>query len=116
MRVYGDDAEFVRDVAVASGARGFAALSVPAWKAHLAAASAVVTPDSRRGAAHVAGMLGVPCVDAFAPTRATARDVARWHPWAAPYRAIVLDPARERRATAEVLAGAVDELLSDRRA
>jgi ADP-heptose:LPS heptosyltransferase len=113
VRVYGDDAELVRDVARASGARGFCDLSVAGWKTHLAAARAIVTPDS--GAAHVAGMLGVPCVDCFAPTAATARDVVRWRPWAAPYRAIVLDPARDRIATAAILASAVDDLLVSRR-
>ncbi len=110
VRVYGDDAGFVRDVALASGTRGFAALSVPAWKAHLAAASAVVTPDS--GAAHVAGMLGVPCVDCFPPRSTTARDVARWHPWAAPYRAHVLDPARERFATGRAIVRDVLDVIA----
>jgi len=114
VRFYGDDGPFVHDVARACGVEGFASLSVAGWKSHLAAARAIVTPDS--GAAHVAGMLGVPCVDCFAPAPATVRDVARWRPWAAPYRAIVLDPARERVAIAAVLANAVDELLADRRA
>jgi ADP-heptose:LPS heptosyltransferase len=110
VRVYGDDAAFVRAVASAAGVAGFAPLSVAAWKMHLAAAQAVVTPDS--GAAHVAGMLGVPCVDCFVPSSATAFDIVRWRPWAAPYRAIVLDRARERTATAAVLARAVEELLA----
>jgi ADP-heptose:LPS heptosyltransferase len=110
VRFYGDDVRLVADVARTGGARGFAALSVAGWKAHLAAARAVVTPDS--GAAHVAGMLGIPCVDCFAPNVATVRDVARWRPWAARYRALVLDPTRERGALAALLADAVDELLS----
>ncbi len=110
VRVYGDDAAFVRAIASAAGVPGFAPLSVAAWKMHLAAAEAIVTPDS--GAAHVAGMLGVPCVDCFAPSSATAFDIVRWRPWAAPYRAVVLDRARERTATAAVLARAVEELLA----
>ncbi len=113
VRLFGDDATLVRDVADASGADAVLGLSLPAWKSHLAAARAIVTPDS--GAAHVAGMLGVPCVDCFAPTRTTARDIVRWRPWAAPYRAIVLDRARERLATAALLADAVDAAIAERR-
>ena len=60
-------------------------------------------------------MLGVPCIDCFAPTLVTARDVARWRPWAAPYRAIVLDPARSRLATATILASAVDDVVTEPR-
>ncbi len=108
VRVYGDDGAFVRGIAADAGIDGFAGLSVSGWKSHLAAARAIVTPDS--GAAHVAGMLGVPCVDCFAPSASTANDIVRWRPWAAPYRAIVLDPARDRGATARVLADALDEL------
>jgi ADP-heptose:LPS heptosyltransferase len=59
------------------------------WKVLLAGASYIVTPDS--GAAHVAGMLGVPCVTLFAQVRTVARDIVRWRPWAAPSQVIVLD-------------------------
>ncbi|MGH7729497.1 MAG: glycosyltransferase family 9 protein, partial [Vulcanimicrobiaceae bacterium] len=79
------------------------------WKAALAGAAAVVTPDS--GAAHVAGMLGVPCVDLFAPSRHARREIARWHPWAAPYRALGLDAATLARLDA-IVAAACDELLA----
>lgn len=111
VRLFGDDAALVDAVARASGAADASGLSTSAWKAHLGAARAVVTPDS--GAAHVAGMLGVPCVDCFAPGPATARDIARWRPWAAPHRSLVLDPARPPGALAAVVASAVDELLAE---
>jgi ADP-heptose:LPS heptosyltransferase len=112
VRLFGDDPALVRDVAWASGAEPVTGLSLRAWKAHLAAAWAVVTPDS--GAAHVAGMLGVPCVVAFPPGRATARDVARWRPWAARYRTIVLDRSRPAEARAMVLAAAIEDVTMRR--
>jgi len=56
-----------------------------AWVAALDAAEAVVTTDT--GAAHVAGMLGVPVVDVF-PDRQFAAQVRRWSPWASPYAAL----------------------------
>ncbi len=111
VRFYGDDLVFVADLARTCGVEGFASLSVAGWKTHLAASRAIVTPDS--GAAHVAGMLGVPCVDAFAPDASTAHDVARWRPWAARYRAIVLDPSRAPDARAAILADATEELLAE---
>jgi ADP-heptose:LPS heptosyltransferase len=55
------------------------------WVEALAGAAVVVTVDT--GAAHVAGMLGVPVVDVF-PNAHFATQVRRWRPWAAPYRAI----------------------------
>jgi ADP-heptose:LPS heptosyltransferase len=51
------------------------------WVAALDAAAAVVTVDT--GAAHVAGMLGVPTIDVF-PDRDFDLQVRRWRPWAAP--------------------------------
>ena len=65
----------------------------PALAARIARArfdAAVVTPDS--GAAHLAGMAGVPCVDLFEPSPHVAYDVLRWRPWAAPCRTLVLGP------------------------
>jgi ADP-heptose:LPS heptosyltransferase len=110
VRLLGDDGALVRELATRAGVGGSTGLSTAAWKAHLAAARAVVTPDS--GAAHVAGMLGIPCVDVFAPAGATVRDVARWRPWAAPYRAVVLDPTRSPEAVAASIAGAAGDLLA----
>ncbi|MDQ2908272.1 MAG: hypothetical protein M3R44_02860 [Candidatus Eremiobacteraeota bacterium] len=110
----GDDPALVEEVAATAGIAGEHGLDLAAWKARIAAAPAVVTPDS--GAAHVAGCLGVPCVDCFAPQRATARDIVRWHPWAAPFRAHVLDPTRTADALAAQLTAHVLALLSGRRA
>jgi ADP-heptose:LPS heptosyltransferase len=58
--------------------------SLRAWVRALGAASRLVTVDT--GAAHVAGMLGVPVVDVF-PDRGFDAQVRRWRPWASPYRA-----------------------------
>ncbi len=63
-----------------------------AWKALVAGARAVVTPDS--GASHVAGMLGIPAIVLFPARNQTKSDVGRWKPWAAPSRSLVVD-ARE---------------------
>ncbi len=109
----GDERDFARAIADCTGIAAEANAGVVAWKARIAGARALVSPDS--GAAHVAGMLGVSCVDCFPPRASTARDVLRWRPWAAPYRAHVLDPARPRRDIGMALALAVDELLAARR-
>jgi ADP-heptose:LPS heptosyltransferase len=108
--VVGDDAQAADAVARQSGAETRTALSLEDWKGCIAGARALVTPDS--GAAHVAGMLGVPCVDCFPPGRATAQDVVRWRPWAAPARTVVLDPARERSVLGAQIARAVLELIA----
>jgi len=55
------------------------------WKEAIAAANAVVAPDS--GAVHVAGMTGTPVVAAFAAKR-FALQTGRWSPWAAPYKLV----------------------------
>jgi ADP-heptose:LPS heptosyltransferase len=106
----GDDPEWLVEIARESGAGLRANLSLKAWKACIAGARALVTPDS--GAAHIAGMLGVPCVDCFPMRTTTVRDIARWHPWAARYRAHVLDPAHDRAETGGALAQAALELLA----
>jgi ADP-heptose:LPS heptosyltransferase len=108
--VTGDDTPLLTEVARAAHVEAHAKLSLRAWKALIAGARVLVTPDS--GAAHVAGMVGVPCVDAFAPGKATARDVMRWKPWAAPHRTLVLDPVRSPSGTAAQLADAARELLA----
>lgn len=56
------------------------------WKSAIAAARAIVTPDS--GALHVAGFVGTPTVAIFPPERNFQLQVARWSPWAAPYRIV----------------------------
>lgn len=60
--------------------------SVACWKQEIARARIVVTPDT--GAAHLAGMLGIPVVDCFPDADASVQ-IARWHPWAARYAALV---------------------------
>jgi ADP-heptose:LPS heptosyltransferase len=109
--VLGDDAALAREVAAAADAEARAGLDVPGWKAAIASAAALITPDS--GAAHVAGMLGVPCVDCFPPGR--AREMARWSPWAAPFRTIALDPARSPAQLGTRLAREAAELLQPAR-
>ena len=54
--------------------------SMSQWKAIIAGARAVLTPDS--GAAHVAGMTGTGCVDLFADGTCAERSLRRWYPWA----------------------------------
>lgn len=61
------------------------------WKSAIAAARALVAPDS--GALHVAGMIGTPTVAAFAPVSQFALQTARWSPWAAPHRIVKMDGA-----------------------
>jgi len=58
------------------------------WKAAIAAARALVAPDS--GASHVAGMTGTRVVTCFGP-HDFALQTARWSPWAAPYRIVKID-------------------------
>ncbi len=108
--VCGDDAEFARAIADESGARAECGLDLTGWKELIAGARALVTPDS--GAAHVAGMLGIATVDAFAPGPATAYDARRWTPWAAPYRVVTLDPSRAAEGIAALLASALDDVLA----
>lgn len=56
------------------------------WLGAIGAARALLTPDT--GAAHAAGMLGVPVVDVFGPVR--FQQLSRqWRPWAAPARCLV---------------------------
>ncbi|HEY6485452.1 MAG TPA: glycosyltransferase family 9 protein [Candidatus Cybelea sp.] len=56
------------------------------WKAAIAAAPAIVAPDS--GALHVAGMVGTPIVAVFPDESLFTARVARWAPWAAPHRVV----------------------------
>ncbi|MGA2760325.1 MAG: glycosyltransferase family 9 protein [Candidatus Cybelea sp.] len=71
------------------------------WKAAIAAAVALVAPDS--GAVHVAGMTGTPVVAVFPPMRLYDAWVERWAPWAAAHRIVRADdgwPARAADALA----------------
>lgn len=80
--------------------------SLEPWKRAIAESATLVTPDT--GAAHVAGMLGVPTVDCF-PNADFALQSARWAPWGAPHRCIRID--NERNALEAILA-ATRELYS----
>ncbi|HLN47412.1 MAG TPA: glycosyltransferase family 9 protein [Magnetospirillaceae bacterium] len=59
---------------------------VPLWLRAIDSLAALVTPDT--GAAHAAGMLGVPVIDLFLSTRFDQLS-RQWRPWAAPARCIV---------------------------
>lgn len=74
------------------------------WKSAIAAARAVVAPDS--GAAHVAGMVGTPVVSCFA-REAFALQSKRWAPWAAPHRVLPMEEAWSM-----IAADALEDLLS----
>jgi ADP-heptose:LPS heptosyltransferase len=102
------DEEMARLVAQKAGVACEIPHTVDDWKRRIASAAAVVTLDS--GAAHVAGMLGTPCVDLFASGPHAAADVVRWSPWAAPSRIIVLARPPQEGLAAEAVR-AVDELL-----
>ena len=65
--------------------------SLEEWKSAIDGARAVLTPDT--GAAHLAGMLGVPAIDVF-PDAAARAQIARWHPWAAPFTALTASEVR----------------------
>ncbi|HEX8806135.1 MAG TPA: glycosyltransferase family 9 protein [Candidatus Aquilonibacter sp.] len=80
------ESPYAQRVEAASGVTVERFAALPPWKEAIANAAAIVTPDS--GAAHVAGMVGTPTVVAFPPTRDFDLQLARWAPWAAPYRAL----------------------------
>ena len=108
VRVFGGDVVCApSDVAETERATGVEPVvfdSLHTWVRALDRATRVLTVDT--GAAHVAGMLGVPVVDVF-PDDDFEAQVRRWHPWASPYRAI--------RASALASGGvaALSEALSD---
>jgi ADP-heptose:LPS heptosyltransferase len=78
--------------------------SLAPWKEAIANAAAIVAPDS--GAVHVAGMVGTPTVAVFPPIRDFELQLARWAPWAAPYRAL-----RAEGNWSDQVTGALGELL-----
>jgi ADP-heptose:LPS heptosyltransferase len=65
--------------------------SLVPWKEAIAGAAALVAPDS--GAIHLAGMVGTPTVAVYAPIRDLDLQIARWAPWAAPYRSVSAEGA-----------------------
>lgn len=80
------------------------------WREALARMRAVVTPDS--GAAHLAGMAGVPCVDLFPAGRRAAADVVRWSPWASASRTLIAGP--EPSSDARAVVASLREILDGR--
>lgn len=74
------------------------------WKNAIAAARAIVAPDS--GAVHVAGMVGTPVVSCFARDE-FALQSRRWSPWAAPHRVVSMEAAWPL-----VAADALEDLLN----
>lgn len=79
--------------------------SLEPWKEAIAAAPALIAPDS--GAIHVAGMTGTPTVAVFPPIAQFALQTARWRPWSAPSEIVSASegwPARARDALALLLA------------
>jgi ADP-heptose:LPS heptosyltransferase len=75
------------------------------WKSAIAAARAIVAPDS--GAVHVAGMVGTPTVSCFAAAE-FALQSRRWSPWAAPHRMLAMEASWSL-----VAADALEDLLRD---
>jgi ADP-heptose:LPS heptosyltransferase len=75
------------------------------WVAAIDAAAAVVSVDT--GAAHCAGMLGVPAVDVFPDAHADAQ-IRRWRPWAS--TSIVLRASQLVRAPGSLVTQALDAL------
>jgi ADP-heptose:LPS heptosyltransferase len=59
---------------------------VPQWLSAIDSLAALITPDT--GAAHAAGMLGVPVIDIFDGPRFEQLS-RQWRPWAAPHRCVV---------------------------
>ena len=89
----------------------FPALSIDApattraWIAVVDAAAALVSPDT--GAAHLAGMIGVPVVDVF-PDAGFDAQTRRWRPWAS--SSIVVRASELARSPHALLAQALDAL------
>jgi len=99
------EASYAQRIADASGLAVIFFATLEPWKHAIAAATAIITPDS--GALHVAGMIGTPVVAVFPPRRDYALQVARWAPWAAPHRIIASRngwPERATDALAQLLA------------
>jgi ADP-heptose:LPS heptosyltransferase len=74
-----------------------------AWIADVDGAAALVTPDT--GAAHLAGMIGVPVVDVFPDAHFHAQ-TRRWRPWAS--SSIVVRASELARAPETLIAQALD--------
>ena len=91
---------YAQRVADASGVPVERYTSLAPWKESIAAAASLVAPDS--GAVHVAGMVGTPTVAVYPPIRNLSLQIARWAPWAAPYRTVVAEQGWPERAASGV--------------
>lgn len=91
---------YAQHVADASGVPVERYTSLAPWKETVAAAASIVAPDS--GAVHVAGMVGTPTVAVYPPIRDLNLQIARWAPWAAPYRAVVAEQGWPERVASDV--------------
>jgi len=78
------------------------------WKLAVARAATIVTPDT--GSAHLAGMLGTPCVDCFPHDDFILRE-KRWSPWAAPYVPLSFPPGTSDESIASRVAAAASEVM-----
>lgn len=101
---FAGESEYADRIARAAGIAVERMRELDEWKAAIAAAPALVAPDS--GAIHVAGMVGTPTVAIFPPTRNFALQVARWAPWASVHRIVEAGdgwPVRTADALAQLL-------------
>lgn len=81
-----DEDDYARRLSAAAKAPLELCRRTDEWKIRVARAVAILAPDS--GTIHLAGMLGTSVVAVFPPMPQFDRQVARWRPWAAPYRVI----------------------------
>jgi len=79
------------------------------WLGAIGSAGALLTPDT--GAAHAAGMLGVPVVDVFGPVRFPQLS-RQWRPWAAASRCLV-QPENATATAAQEFGIAAGSALTD---
>jgi ADP-heptose:LPS heptosyltransferase len=96
--------DYADEMEIAAGIRIDRFDSLDPWKNAIAAAPALITPDS--GALHVAGTIGTPVVAVFPPSPQYDLQVARWSAWAAPSRIVKAEcdwPARAADALAQLL-------------
>lgn len=112
-----DDAGHAREVmeALPAGMRetGAIRLAAPAalrrWLGAVATATALLTPDT--GAAHAAGMLGVPVIDVFEEARFEQLS-RQWRPWASPSRCLAR-PDNAGSSTARDFGATAGQALAD---
>ena len=94
------EGDYAQRVADSSGVPVERFASLAPWKEAIAAAALLVAPDS--GAVHVAGMVGTPTLAVYPPIRDLGLQIARWAPWAAPYRTVVAEQGWPERAASDV--------------